>query len=102
MKTDNKNSEKDLNGNPESELNTNRTSESGDTFPESNLAKDGTLETTKDREDKKARKVKKDSDIELLADDVTGSVGDRSTGTSPGDIAGVQDLDRGMRRAKRR
>jgi hypothetical protein len=100
MKTDNRNSEKDLNGNPDSDLNANRPSSSEDTFPESNFVKDGMPETMDCDEDK--NKKKKDSDIELLAEDVAGTVGDRTTGTSPGDLAGVQDLDRGMRRAKRR
>lgn len=94
MKIENRNSEKDLNANPESRLNTNKPVTKPERFPESNLAKDE-IEKMKDEE-------KKDSDIELLADDVSGTVSDRNTSSSPDDIAGVSDIDRGMRRAKRR
>jgi hypothetical protein len=93
MKTDNRNSEKDLNANPESRLNTNKPVTKPDRFPESHLAKD---------EMEKRENEQKDSDIELLAGDVTGHVSDRNTSSSPDDIAGVSDLDRGMRRARRR
>ena len=97
MKTDNKNSEKDLNANPESKLNTNKPLSRPDRFPESQQARDEMekLEHEKDSD-------KKDSDIELLAGEVTGSVSERHTGTNPEDIAGVSDLDRGLRRRRRR
>lgn len=86
-------SEKDLNANPESSLNTNRPVSKPDRFPESAQAKD---------EEEKRRHKKRDSDIEALADDVAGSVGQRETGGNPEDIAGVSDIDRGMRRARRK
>jgi hypothetical protein len=92
MKTDNRNSEKDLNGNPESRLNTNKPIAKPDRFPESMQAKD---------EIKRQANPKKDDDIELLAGEVKGTVSDRDTSSSPEDIAGVSDLDRGMRRARR-
>lgn len=99
MKTDNRDSEKDLNANPESRLNTNRPiSRPADTFPESRQARDEMekVERTEQREQEK------DDNIELLAQDVKGTVSDRDTSSSPEDIAGVSDLDRGMRRASRR
>ena len=95
MRTDNKNSEKDLNANPESSLNTNKPL-SKPTFPESLQAKDEI------EKEKRLRTKQKDDDIELLAADVKGSVGSRDTSSDPEDIAGVSDLDRGMRRARRR
>jgi hypothetical protein len=97
MKTDNRDSEKDLNANPDSPLNTNRPLPDPDQterFPESNVMRE-------ELEDSTVEEEKDDSDIELLADD-TGTVGERTTGTSPSDIAGVADLDRGMRRARRK
>jgi len=98
MKTDNRDSEKDLNANPESKLNTNKplrgTDKDSDAFPESHVMQDEELEDSVIDE-------KDDSDIESLAAD-TGTVSERTTGTSPSDIAGVADLDRGMRRAKRK
>jgi hypothetical protein len=93
MKTDNRDSEKDLNANPESRLNTNKPISRPGTFPESQQAKD---------EMEKLEHEEKDSDIELLAGEVNGTVSDRDTGSNPEDIAGVSDLDRGMRRARRR
>lgn len=93
MRTDNKNSEKDLNANPESRLNTNKPLARPGKFPESRQARD---------EMKKKAHKKKDDDIELLAADVEGTVGIRKTSSSPDDIAGVADLDRGMRRARRK
>lgn len=92
MKTDNKNSEKDLNANPESSLNTNKPLPRPNTFPESLQAKD---------EMAKKRHKKKDDDLELLAREVKGSVSDRETGSSPEDIAGVSDIDRGLRQRRR-
>ena len=92
MKTDNRNSERDLNANPESRLNTNKPVSKPHRFPESHQAKD---------EIKKKKSKKKDADIELLAGDVKGTVSERDTSSSPGDIAGVSDVDRGMRRARR-
>jgi hypothetical protein len=98
MKTDNRDSEKDLNANPESRLNTNRPlpdpDQDAERFPESNVMRE-------ELEDSAVEEEKDDSDIESLAND-TGTVGERTTGSSPNDIAGVADLDRGMRRAKRR
>lgn len=96
MKTDNRDSEKDLNANPESSLNTNKPVSKPDRFPES--------PTAKEEMKKKSRKAKKekDDDIELLSQDVEGTVSDRDTSSSPEDIAGVSDLDRGMRRARRK
>jgi hypothetical protein len=93
MKTENWDSEKDLNSNPESKLNTNRPVTKPERFPESRQAKE---------EEEKLRKKKPDADIEQLADDVAGSVGERETGSSPSDIAGVSDIDRGMRRSRRK
>lgn len=64
-------------------------------FPESSMNKSS-------REDaEKTNKEEDDSTIESLADDVH-MVGSRATSSSPDDIAGVADLDKGMRRAKRR
>lgn len=97
MKTDNRNSEKDLNANPNSGLNKNKPLSGREHFPESQQARD---EIAK-RKHPEQRK-KKDDDIELLANDVKGTVSDRDTSSDPGDIAGVSDLDNGMRRAKRR
>lgn len=94
MKTENSNSEKDLNANPESSLNTKKPVPKPDRFPESPL--------TKEEMERRDNKAKDDSDIELLADDVEGTVRGRQTSSSPGDIAGVSDLDRGMRRARRK
>ena len=94
MKTENSDSEKDLNANPESSLNTNKPLKKPNRFPESSASKG--------QEKDRSKAKKKDSDIELLAEDVAGSVGDRETGSSPGDIAGVSDIDTGMRRAKKR
>jgi hypothetical protein len=94
MKTDNANSEKDLNANPESRLNTNKPLTRPARFPESPVNDDMV-----EREDEEK---KDDSDIELLAGDVAGSVGDRVTSTHPSDIAGVSDLDAGMRRGIRK
>ena len=108
MKTDNKNSEKDLNANPDSSLNTNKPlsrpervpagSQRPDRFPESHEA-NGELEKV---EHEKLKSEKKDDDIELLAGEVEGTVSSRDTGSDPEDIAGVSDLDRGMRRARRK
>ena len=93
MKTNNRDSEKDLNANPESKLNTNRPITKPDRFPESQQAKD---------EIERQANAEKDDDIELLAQDVEGTVSERNTGSDPEDIAGVSDLDRGMRRARRK
>lgn len=93
MKTENWDSEKDLNANPESELNTNKPVTKPERFPESRQAKD---------EEEKRRNRKRDADVEQLADDVAGSVGERETGSNPSDIAGVSDIDRGMRRSRRK
>jgi hypothetical protein len=94
MKTENSDSEKDLNANPDSSLNTNKPLKKPNRFPESRPAKGAVSDADEAGE--------KDSDIELLAEDVAGSVGARETGSSPSDIAGVSDIDTGMRRAKRR
>lgn len=98
MKTDNRDSEKDLNANPESRLNTNKPLSRPEKFPESLEAKDEIVNKDHPRKGPKG----KDDDIELLADEVSGTVSTRDTGSNPTDIAGVADLDRGMRRAKRR
>lgn len=94
MRTDNRDSEKDLRANPESKLNTNKPVSKPERFPESHEAKD---EIEKRKED-----ANKAADVELAASDVSGTVSSRETSSSPEDIAGVSDLDRGMRRAKRR
>lgn len=99
MRTDNKDSEKDLNANPESRLNTNKPVSKPDKFPESQQAKD---EFEKRAHEDATKDANKDADIELLAGEVQGTVGTRETSTSPEDIAGVSDLDRGMRRARRK
>ena len=99
MRTDNRDSEKDLNANPESRLNTNKPISKPDTFPESQQAKD---EFEKRAHEDAKKKAKKDADIELLAGEVQGTVSSRDTSSSPEDIAGVADLDRGLRRSKRR
>jgi hypothetical protein len=97
MKTDNRDSEKDLNANPNSELNTNRPL-GREKFPESPASR----ENSEKREDPvKKEGRKKDDEIELLADDVKGTVSERGTGSNPNDTAGVSDIDRGMRRARR-
>lgn len=93
MKRKNWDPEKDLNANPESKLNTNRPVTKPDRFPESRQAKD---------EQEKLRHKKPDSGIEQLSDDVAGAVGERETGSNPSDIAGVSDIDRGMRRSRRK
>lgn len=95
MRTDNKNSEKDLNASPESSLNTNKPLPRPNTFPESQQAKDK-------MEKQKHKKKKKDDDIELLAGEVKGTVSSRDTSSDPADIAGVSDLDQGLRRSRRR
>lgn len=100
MRTDNSDSEKDLNANPESELNTNRpVSKPDDRFPESRQAKD---EAERVRKQEGEDKPADTSDIELLANEVQGTVGSRESSSDPDDIAGVADLDRGMKRGKRR
>ena len=97
MRTENKDSEKDLNANPESTLNTNKPVSKPDRerFPES-------PEAEEEMEKRRREEANKDADIELLASDVSGTVSNRDTGSDPQDIAGVSDLDRGMGRAKRR
>ena len=113
MRTENKDSEKDLNANPDSKLNTNkpiskpdattgsrRPDSNQERFPESQQARD-----EMERQDEMERSTpagEKDDEIELLANDVTGTVSSRDTSSSPEDIAGVADLDRGMRRARRK
>ena len=92
MKTDNKNSEKDLNGNPESQLNTNKPGSKPGGFPESPM---------NDEKKNQKKKSKKDSDAGPMLDESPSSVGERATGSSPSDIAGVSDIDTGMRRAKK-
>lgn len=92
MRTENRDSEKDLNANPDSKLNTNRPTGKPDRFPESLQARDEMERQTPE---------KKDDDIELLAGEVKGTVSSRDTSSSPEDIAGVADIDRGMRRRRR-
>lgn len=96
MRTDNRDSEKDLNANPDSKLNTNKPVTRPDTFPESNQAKDEFEKRAHEEE------ANRNADLELLAGEVSGTVSSRDTSSSPEDIAGIADLDRGMRRAKRR
>lgn len=98
MRTDNRDSEKDLNANPDSKLNTNKPASDAERFPESKLAKDEMEKQKREHPDMK----KDDSNIELLAADVKGTVSDRDTSSDPEDIAGVSDLDTGMRRARRK
>src|SRR3546814_18997891 len=59
-----------------------------DRFPESQQARDE-MERLKEEQQKE-----KDDDIELLADDVQGTVSTRETGSSQEDIDGVDDIDR--------
>jgi hypothetical protein len=94
MRTENSDSEKDLNANPDSKLNTNRPISGKERFPESLQAKDDL--------EKREHPDKDDSDIELLAGEVKGTVSSRDTSSDPEDIAGVADIDRGMRRARRK
>ena len=100
MRTDNRDSEKDLNANPESTLNSNKPVSKPERFPESHEAK-GEMEKQKREHPDDANRS---ADLELLAagGDAGGTVSARETGSNPEDIAGVSDLDRGMRRAKRR
>lgn len=93
MKTDNKDSEKDLNANPHSRLNTNVPTGAKNRFPESRQAREEADHKENDKE--------KDDNIELLANDVKGTVSDRDTSSSPTDIAGVSDIDRRMRGGRR-
>lgn len=102
MKTENRDSEKDLNANPESRLNTNKPISKPERFPESHQAQDEIDRVEQEERRAKERRGKDDSNIELLAGEVKGSVSSRETSSSPEDIAGVSDLDRGMHRAKRR
>ena len=67
-----------------------------DKFPESRMHKDQREDT------ERVQREKDDSNIEELAADTEGTVGSRVTGSSPEDIAGVSDLDRGMRRSRRK
>lgn len=111
MRTENSDSEKDLNANPESRLNTNKPitkpdqlpddGRTDERFPESQQARDE-MERVKHEQLEKEAKKKKDDDIELLADDVAGSVSSRDTGSDPTDIAGVADIDRGLGRSRRK
>lgn len=110
MKTDNRDSEKDLNANPDSELNTNKPITEPDRFPESPEAREEMKRREVEKREMEKREMEKReqpdpnraADLELLAGDVSGNVSSRSTGSNPEDIAGVSDLDRGMRRGKRR
>lgn len=99
MRTDNRDSEKDLNANPDSRLNTNKPVSNPERFPESNLSKD---EMEKQKREHPDHEKKDDSNIELLAAEVKGTVSNRDTSSDPEDIAGVSDLDTGMRRARRK
>lgn len=65
-------------------------------FPASQMNKDQRKDVERARHGKKD-----DEDLQRLADEIDGTVGSRQTGSSPEDIAGVADLDRGMRRARR-
>ena len=94
MRTENRDSEKDLNANPDSRLNTNKPVSKPERFPESQQARD--------EMERQHPAEKKDDDIEMLAGDVSGTVSERDTGSDPADIAGVADIDRGMRRSRRK
>ena len=107
MNSDNKKSErdpsvkeeKDLKKKPGRDLNRdiNKNSQN-ERFPESNMTKDSHKDAKKTGE-----KEKDDSNIEALVnDDLAGSTNARATGSSADDIAGVSDLDNGMKRADRR
>jgi hypothetical protein len=64
-------------------------------FPESNVGKNPRKDSDPQQKD--------DSEIEALAEDVSGTVSERTTdSSSPADIAGVADLDRGLGRARRK
>jgi hypothetical protein len=93
MRTENNDSEKDLNANPDSRLNTNKPISKPERFPESQQARD---------EMERQQPSEKDDDIELLAGEVSGTVSERDTSSDPADIAGVADIDRGMRRSRRK
>ncbi len=97
MRTENSDSEKDLNANPDSSLNTNKTRRPSqpERFPESQQAH-GEIEKERRRQESA-----KDSDIELLANEVSGTVSSRDTSTDPEDIAGVADIDRRLKRRRR-
>lgn len=90
-----KDSKRDTALNSENNLNRdiNRNSQA-ERFPESTMNKSS-------REDAEAVNEEDDSTLEALADDVH-MVGSRTTSSAPDDIAGVADLDKGMRRSKRR
>src|SRR5690606_39418795 len=60
-------------------------------FPESQQAH-GEIEKERRRQESA-----KDSDIELLANEVSGTVSSRDTSTDPEDIAGVADIDRRLK-----
>lgn len=93
MKTENKNSEKDLNGNPESRLNTRKPSaKKPGKFPESNLAKDEIA--------KSKREKVKDSDNKLPADEEDAAATERNS-SSELTILPVSVISAGMRMARR-
>jgi hypothetical protein len=93
MKTENKNQHKDRSRSPESNLNRDiHRNLQEERFPEANLAKES-------REDA-ADQQKKDQAMDELAADVAKARDLRSTDKSVEDIAGVSDLDHGMRRAE--
>jgi hypothetical protein len=104
MKNEHKKSGKDLNidldnektGIPASKLNRDiHRNLQSERFPESNVMNE---QRTPDAD----ASEKDDSNIEALANDVEGTVGTRTTGSNPDDIAGVADLDNNLRRSKRR
>lgn len=66
-------------------------------FPESTMAKDSRADA------EKAEKVRDHADGEKASadDDTTGMVGSRVTSSSADDLAGVADIDKGLKRAER-
>jgi hypothetical protein len=92
MKTDNKNSHKDRSRDPESNLNRDiHKNSQQERFPEANMAKES-------RE--AAAEQEKNRTTDELADDVSETRDSRPTNRSVDDIAGVSDLDKGMKRAE--
>jgi hypothetical protein len=93
MKTDNKNQHKDRSRSPESNLNRDiHRNLQEERFPETNMAKES-------REDA-AEAEKNNQATDELADDIARTRDSLPASKSVDDIAGVSDLDRGMRRAE--
>jgi hypothetical protein len=93
MKADNKNTHRDRSREPESNLNRDIHKHSQEErFPEANMAKESREAASEAQLD--------DSTTQELADDVAEAKATRPTSRSVDDIAGVSDLDKGMRRAE--